>query len=145
MITDAIIRKESKQYDPEIVSRLKLERLSLNNISNLYKCANIVDLSLAWNQISDISGIEELIQLTRLDLSHNLITRVGKKIFHNIVRIQLSVYILEKLTSLTKLEKLDLKANLIGDLYDINELSTVNRKFQSLNLYLKSYIVRKYQ
>ena len=51
-ITDSIIKKESGEYDTEVVKRLKIERYHLICINNLENCVNLVDLSLAFNEVN---------------------------------------------------------------------------------------------
>lgn len=50
-ITDHIIRRESGEYDPEVVKRLSLERFGIIRIQNLERCLSLVDLSLAGNEV----------------------------------------------------------------------------------------------
>jgi Leucine-rich repeat (LRR) protein len=77
MISDALIRRESGQYDPEIISKLRLEKLSITRISGLNRCVNLVELSLAWNDIAEMNGLKDCILLRKLDLSHNKIKMIG--------------------------------------------------------------------
>lgn len=101
MITDALILRESQQYDKEVITRLRLERLtpSLCRIDNaLDACTSLIDLSLAWNEISSMKGLGALVTLQRLDLSHNFISKI------------------EDVSNLTSLEYLDLRANRISSL-----------------------------
>lgn len=65
MITEQLIRRQSGEYDCEVVSRVKLEGfgceidydiavlivLGIRTITNLENCINLVDLSLARNEV----------------------------------------------------------------------------------------------
>ena len=77
MITDALIRKSTGQYDPETVQRLCLDNMALRRISGLDRCSNLIELSLPWNEVTEISGLAHLTQLQRLDLSNNRIAKIG--------------------------------------------------------------------
>lgn len=105
MITSNLIKKESSQYDVEIIQRLKLERMNISMISNLEFCISLVDLSLAYNDITTIKNLEALVNLKRLDLSYNKINRI------------------DGLDNIVLLEWLDLKGNVIDDINNIIDLS----------------------
>ena len=105
MITSNLIKKETSQYDVEIIQRLKLERMNINMISNLEFCISLVDLSLANNDIVIIKNLDSLVNLKRLDLSYNKINRI------------------DGLDNIILLEWLDLKGNLIDDINNIIDLS----------------------
>ena len=101
----------------------------MRDITNLDCCASLVDLSLAWNdvrlaieccslfvpfehlppssfsQITAIKGLESLTLLRRLDLSHNKIKQIGGG-----------------LATLTTLQWLDLKDNLLERVEDLQAL-----------------------
>lgn len=78
MIDDSMIRRESGQYDPEIIAQLRLEKLNITRLSGLERCVNLFDLSLAYNDISDIMGLNDLCFLQRLNLSYNKIRKIGE-------------------------------------------------------------------
>ena len=82
MITDALIRKATGQYDPETVQRLSLDNMSIKRISNLDRCSSsLLELSLQSNEITDIGGLSQLSLLQRLDLSNNKIKKIGNYFF----------------------------------------------------------------
>ena len=105
MITSNLIKKETSQYDVEIIQRLKLEQMNISIISNLEFCISLVDLSLACNDITTIKNLDALVNLKRLDLSYNKINRI------------------DGLDNTILLEWLDLKGNLINDINNIIDLS----------------------
>ncbi len=105
MITDAMIVRESGQYDKEVIQSLRLERLSIYKLSNLEGCTALLELSLPYNEISIIAGLDSLTTLRRLNLSFNHIRTI------------------ENLASLVALEVLDLRANSIEKIDSITELS----------------------
>ena len=51
MINNHVILRESGEYDAEVVKRLKIERYGLTKISNLNACVNLIELSLAFNEV----------------------------------------------------------------------------------------------
>lgn len=104
VITSAVIRRESGEYDAEVVKRLRIERYGILTISNLEACTSLVDLSLAHNEITRMTGLQDLTTLVRLDLSHNKIKRI------------------EQVKTLVNLEYLNLKANELESISEIDEL-----------------------
>ena len=100
MIEERLIRKETGQYDLELIQRLSLDRQFIRLITSMDNLVNLVDLSLAENDISAMSGLESAANLRRLNLSHNKIRRV------------------EFLECMTKLEWFDISYNKIESLTD---------------------------
>ena len=92
--------------------------VGLREISNLETCTALIELSLAWNNLSCIKGLESLVLLKRLDLSHNKIKQIGGG-----------------LAALTSLQWLDLNDNLLDNVSDIAHLKPLtqlqNLTFQS--------------
>ena len=118
MITDELIKRASGEYDCEVVLRLKLERLSISRICNLTVCSNLAELSLSFNDISNICGLECLSSsLKRLDLSFNKISRI------------------ENLEEMSSLQWLDLQGNKITNIDDVQTLSSIE---ELKSLYLQS-------
>jgi hypothetical protein len=105
MITSSLIKRETGQYDVEVITRLRLERLGISSISNLEFCISLVELSLAYNDITVIKNLDALVSLKRLDLSYNKITRI------------------DGLDHVMSLEWLDLKGNSIDDVNNLIDLS----------------------
>lgn len=103
-ISDRIIKKESGEYDPEVVKRLKIERYGLSVVSGLSGCISLVELSLAYNEITQIDGLSALDNLKRLDLSFNKIKRI------------------ENLMDLVFLEHLNLVGNQIESISEVEAL-----------------------
>ena len=50
-ITEAIIKKESGEYDVEVIKRLTIQRYHISSITNLIDCVNLLELSLAFNEV----------------------------------------------------------------------------------------------
>ena len=75
----------------------------------------MIELSLAWNDISVIGGLESLTLLRRLDLSHNRIKLIGTG-----------------LSTLTSLQWLDLKDNLLENIDELSQLKKLC-ELRSLN------------
>ena len=109
MITDKLIIKESGQYDPEIVARLRLDGMNIRIIQNLGRCTSLIELSLRNNEINMITGLESLVTLMKLDLSFNKIKKI------------------DNLTGLVNLEYLDLRKNYISNIADIEHLQSLQQ------------------
>lgn len=107
MISSALIKKLSGQYDESVIQRLNFERHGIAEIKNLFNCKALIDLSLASNDITNISGIEALTELKRLDLSFNKIRTVDS---------------LESNAFCETLVFLDLRGNKIENIGDIHNL-----------------------
>lgn len=105
MISSSLIKRETGQYDAEVIQRLRLERMNLTMISNLDYCISLVELSLACNDITTIKNLDVLVNLKRLDLSYNKINRI------------------DGLDQVILLEWLDLKGNVIDDINNLIDLS----------------------
>jgi hypothetical protein len=105
MITSSIIKRETGQYDSEVIQRLRLERMNITMISNLDFCISLIELSLAYNDITTIKNLDALVNLKRLDLSYNKINRI------------------DGLEHVILLEWLDLKGNVIDDINNVIDLS----------------------
>jgi Leucine-rich repeat (LRR) protein len=105
MITSSLIKRETGQYDVEVITRLRLERMGISSISNLEFCISLVELSLAYNDIVVIKNLDALVSLKRLDLSYNKITRI------------------DGLDHVMCLEWLDLRGNAIDDVNNLIDLS----------------------
>mmetsp|Transcript_19954 Transcript_19954/g.28678 ORF Transcript_19954/g.28678 Transcript_19954/m.28678 type:complete len:241 (+) Transcript_19954:112-834(+) len=101
MITEALIIRQSGEYDCEVITKLKIEKLGIQKISNLDNCTSLIDLSLANNDIMQISGLDCLVSLKRLNLSFNKIRRI------------------ENVLELENLEYFDLRANSISQMDDV--------------------------
>ena len=55
MISDDLIKKVTGQYDVEVIQRLNLDNFGLKAIGNICRMENLKDLSLARNDIVDLS------------------------------------------------------------------------------------------
>jgi len=116
MITEALVKKASGEYDCEVVLRLNVEGLGLLSIGNLGSCIILRDLFLGKNEISDISPLTALSNsLERLDLSFNKVSS------------------LDPLESLCKLIWLDVKGNQLSTFDSISAISSL-QTLQTLHL-----------
>lgn len=107
MITEQLIKRQSGEYDCEVVQRLNLENFGLLEINHLDNCIVLNWLSLAKNEISAVSGMSCLTNLVFLDLSFNRIEKI------------------ENLDALIKLESIDLRKNMIRSVENINSLANL--------------------
>lgn len=108
MITSSLLKRQSGQYDEAVIQRVNLERQGLNDLRGLVNCQALVDLSLAQNDLTSVGpGLENLIELKRLDLSFNKIGRLEG---------------LEGLALCESLVFLDLRGNRIENIGEVHNL-----------------------
>ena len=100
---EQMIKRESGQYDLELVQRLYLEDQYIKVISHTEQLVSLRDLSLARNEITTIQGFSLLTELRRLDLSYN------------------NIRVVKGLETLVKLQWMDLSYNKIESLNDTLE------------------------
>mmetsp|Transcript_59472 Transcript_59472/g.81259 ORF Transcript_59472/g.81259 Transcript_59472/m.81259 type:complete len:246 (-) Transcript_59472:320-1057(-) len=113
-LTISLIKKVTKEYDPEIVRRIKIPRASISRIENLETCLELLELILPHNEIQRIENIDCLKKLRILDLSYNRISRI------------------ENMDGLDELEYFDLRGNQVhkvDDLLAIAQLSELKRLY----------------
>ena len=119
MISDDLIKKVTGQYDVEIIQRLNLDNFGLKAVGSISRMENLKDLSLARNDIVDLSPLEPLYDLRRLVLRENMIRS------------------LTPLISLDSLETLDISGN--SRLESLTAVLDVLKQMKSLrNLTLKA-------
>jgi Leucine-rich repeat (LRR) protein len=90
--------------DPNSVISLDLSNRNISNISFVYNLINLTELKLNKNQITDIEPLSNLINLTHLELNENRITDI------------------EPLSNLINLTHLELKDNRILDFEPLDSL-----------------------
>ena len=76
MISDDLIKKVTGQYDLELIQRLNLDNFGLKSVGNLSRMTSLRELSLARNDVSDISPLAELVELQGLNLADNIIRNI---------------------------------------------------------------------
>jgi len=120
ILTEALIKAHSGQYDVEVVQRLHLDRLGLSSLggSSLGNCLNLLDLSLAGNNLTSTAGLSTLLTLRRLNLSYNKIKRID-----------------DGLQDLQSLTHLDLRGNAIAEVFEVQNLMSL---VQLQSLYFQS-------
>ncbi|MHA2407541.1 MAG: COR domain-containing protein [Candidatus Ranarchaeia archaeon] len=96
------------------LKKLALRANQISDISRLKELTELTHLDLSRNKISDISSLKELTELTYLDLSRNKISDISS------------------LKELTELKHLDLSRNKINDVSSLKELT----KLTYLNLHI---------
>ncbi|OFZ52020.1 MAG: hypothetical protein A2381_05795 [Bdellovibrionales bacterium RIFOXYB1_FULL_37_110] len=104
-IAHALGMEECAQVLPETVLSLNLEGTSVVNLMPLTVFTNLKTLNLNFNLIKDITPLENLHQLTNLDLSENM-----------------DLENLLPLASLTQMEMLNLNDNNISDLTPLKDM-----------------------
>ena len=132
----------SSQIDVTFVSSLtNLENLLLSNteLQNTNLIANLTNLrtlSLFPNELTDISGLENLVSLVELTLSSNNITSSELNSLSNLINLQKLILLdnditdLTVLSNLTSIETLSLGFNAITELAPLRALSNL----QNLNI-----------
>lgn len=69
--SEALIRRLSGEYELASVRYLTIEQAHISSIASVLGCTSLVELSLARNAISVLSGIHVLVSLERLNVSFN--------------------------------------------------------------------------
>lgn len=115
-------------------TKLKDIRINSTNLSNLdfISHLNLETLSLQDNSIVDISAIQNMTDLKRLDLDNNSISELGANLNNltNLITLYLRdnpISNIEGLTNLTSLEALHLRNTNVSD---INSLKQIPRLFR---------------
>ena len=80
---------------------------TITEIKGLDNLVNLRELDLSYNRITEIKGLNNLVNLQKLDLSDNMITEI------------------KGLDNLTNLQKLDLSNNMITEIKNIDNLSNL--------------------
>ena len=108
---EAAIRKELKKptgeltkADLEKVTKLNLESSKLTDVKGLDKLLQLTELSLDNNQLTDVKGLEKLTKLTYLGLGGNQLTDV--KGLEKLTQLEEMTLGRNKLTSVKGLENL---------------------------------------
>ena len=124
--------------DEYLVSAIK-EELELEEAEELTQesLATLEDLNLSASYITDISGLEQCVNLKYLDLSGNAVSDISALSgLTNLETIDLSgnsVSDLKPLSNLTKLQSLTLKSNLVSDLTGLDSLTAISSLDLSFN------------
>jgi len=95
---------EGKVTDDRCAQQLRIEYESISQIANISHMTNLTKLQLSNNVIGKIEGLDTLVNLVWLDLSFN------------------NIKIIENLEKLSKLQMLNLHRNLIEDLANLDSL-----------------------
>jgi len=106
MLTLSTIKRETGEYDTEVVQRLVLPYAGLTQLSNLESCFKLIELALPNNKIMRMECLGTLHTLQRLDLSHNKVLRI------------------ENLEGLHSLLHLDLRGNAISHVENLKGLDS---------------------
>jgi len=97
---------ELTKADLEQLTRLRLWRKQLTDVTGLEKLTQLEHLVLNTNQLTDVTGLEKLTQLTDLFIHTNKLTKLP-----------------EGLEKLTKLNYLDLSRNQLTDVTGLEKLT----------------------
>ncbi|TAG86671.1 MAG: hypothetical protein EAZ20_12320, partial [Bacteroidetes bacterium] len=112
--------------EKKIVIGLNLRSNQISDISSLQSLTNLTHLYLSRNQISDLSSLQSLTNLMHLYLSENQILDISSlQSLTNLTELNLSVNQISdisSLQSLTNLTELDLSVNQISDISSLQSL-----------------------
>ncbi|KAF5435535.1 hypothetical protein C5S35_10775, partial [Candidatus Methanophagaceae archaeon] len=123
--------------DNKNVIGLTLYRTQITDISELKELTNLTHLYLSSNNITDISVLKELTNLTQLHLRSNNITDYSVlKELTNLTRLDLrsnNITDYSRLKELPNLTRLDLRSNKITDISILKELPNLTQLHLSFN------------
>ena len=117
--------RHKKQYDDNVVE-IDLSRRKITEIKGLNNLVNLQELNLSNNMITEIKNIDNLSNLQELDLSNNMIIEI--KNINNLVNLQKLTLFENKITeiknidNLVNLQVLSLSANGITEIKNIDTL-----------------------
>lgn len=106
-LTPELIKSVTDRFSLSAVFVLEMPGLNISDISGLEECINLKHLNLSSNSIITIQGLKDAIELTNLNLSNNQITS------------------LEGIRQCSKLEKLEIQCNRIGSFSQISQLASL--------------------
>eukprot|EP00753_Platysulcus_tardus_P002977 PLAT12126.1.p1 GENE.PLAT12126.1~~PLAT12126.1.p1 ORF type:complete len:247 (+),score=79.30 PLAT12126.1:114-854(+) len=76
-ITEELIKAKTGQYDLEFVKRLALPGLRIARIRCVSLCTSLLELDLSSNDLTDLSGLDDLVELRVLNVSSNRLTSLA--------------------------------------------------------------------
>ncbi len=129
---EAIGKPEGPIHKSDLASLIEFraENRGISNLSGLENCINLTDLNLASNRISDISLLSSLTNLTNLSIYGNKISDISPlSNLTNLLSLHLGgnkITDISPLSSLTKLTDLDLASNQISDISCLSGLSRIS-------------------
>jgi len=140
-VIEAAIRKATKKPagelnkdDYEKVTKLIIHDVRLTDVKGLENLMQLTRLSLKRNQLTNVKGLENLTQLTELYLGSNKLTDVmGLEKLTKLTGLSLSINNLtdvKSLERLTQLKHLNLNYNKLTDVKGLEKLT----KLEALNL-----------
>jgi internalin A len=141
-----LVKKCLETQDPYLnLENCNLEDVDFKEKSEvneyLRKCEHVTTLSLLYNNITKISGLECLSELQRLFVSHNRISEIsGLEQLSKLKELYLNFNEISAITgleSVTSLEKLYLSSNQIQSLRGLENLSALQQLYISNN-YIRS-------
>jgi Leucine-rich repeat (LRR) protein len=116
---------------PSHVVTLNLSGNQISNISPLQSLTNLSDLNLSGNRISDVASLRSLTKLTRLTLSNNTISNLASmESLTGLTYLDLrnnEINNISSLGSLTRLTELNLSSNKITDIMPLRSLKNLDK------------------
>ncbi|CAL5992546.1 Conserved_hypothetical protein [Hexamita inflata] len=122
---------------PKKVSQLTINSCNLSNLQGIEQMVQLTDLNLSMNQLKDISLLASLINLTKLDIGQNNIENISVLAnFKKLTSLDFSqnlVTDISAIAQLTQIQILDLSYNFVGLLDDLSDLISMVRLNVSKN------------
>ncbi|CAL6068569.1 Conserved_hypothetical protein [Hexamita inflata] len=116
---------------PKKVSKLTINSCNLSDLQGIQHMIQLTDLNLSMNQLKDISLLAQLINLKQLDLGQNNIENINVlSNFKKLISLDFSqnlVNDISALVQLTQIQVLDLSYNFVNSLEDLASLTSLVR------------------
>ncbi|CAL6090383.1 Conserved_hypothetical protein [Hexamita inflata] len=122
---------------PKKVSKLTINSCNLSNLQGIQHMVQLTDLNLSMNQLKDISLLASLINLTHLDLGQNNIENINVVAnFKMLISLDFSQNLVNDISALAQLSQiqvLDLSYNFVNSLECLASLTSLVRLNVSKN------------
>ncbi|CAL6097296.1 Conserved_hypothetical protein [Hexamita inflata] len=122
---------------PKKVSKLTINSCNLSDLQGIQHMVQLIDLNLSMNQLKDISLLAKLINLTHLDLGQNNIENINVLAnFKKLISLDFSQNLINDISALvqlTQIQVLDLSYNFVNSLECLASLTSLVRLNVSKN------------
>lgn len=123
--------------DVEKITHLKADNENIQDISGIENLVNLKKLSLTGNKITNLKPLKDMINLTNLNLDNNEINDISVlRNLTNLTRLTLchnKITNLDSLKNLSKLQILSLSENEVTDISPLKEFSNLNTLYLAYN------------
>ncbi|CAL6090339.1 Conserved_hypothetical protein [Hexamita inflata] len=122
---------------PKKVSKLTINSCNLSDLKGVEQMVQLTDLNLSMNQLKDISLLASLINLTKLDVGQNNIENINVLAYYKkLISLDFSQNLVDDISALaqlTQIQVLDLSYNFVNSLEDLASLTALVRLNVSKN------------